>query len=129
MVSDPFSVEDIARVFPTIKPFIERLYREFGGYPEHKVERLLLVGAATLHLVGEDAFLIAQWSENTCHVLCAASLKGHLDSWPDVISATTSYIKQLGCSKLTFTSPREGWGRVAAQVGFHVESKTYAMEF
>ena len=128
MVTDPFTTDDIADVFPIIEPFIERLYLEFGGLPPKDVKRKLLSRAATLHLVGDDAFIVAQWSEDRCHVLCAASMVGHVGDWSAIISSTANYVKQLGCSKLTFTSPREGWGRVAPKLGFRAESITYAME-
>ena len=81
MVTDPFAVDDIELVFPTIEPYIERLYRCFGGYPVEEVKRLLKIRAATLHLVGEDSFFIAQWEEGKAHVLCAEAMSGHVSDW------------------------------------------------
>lgn len=85
--------------------------------------------AATLHAVGSEGFFIAQWECDKCHVLAAAAMSGHVLDLSAVISDTTSYVKQLGCSKITFTSPRTGWSKVAVRQGFHVETVTYAKEF
>ncbi len=128
MVTDPFAVDDIELVFPSIEPYIERLYRCFGGYPVEEVKRLLKIRAATLHLVGEDSFFIAQWEEGKAHVLCAAAMSGHVSDWSEIMTSVSAYLKELGCKKFTFTSPRKGWSKVAEQVGFSVESVTYVKE-
>ncbi|NYR11273.1 hypothetical protein HC000_02005 [Pseudoalteromonas sp. MIP2626] len=124
----PFTPDEIGDVFPIIEPIINRLYLDFGGYSPEKIRHLLEIQAATLHIADGESFFIAQWSETTCHILAAASLSGHVKDFNQIISDTTIFFKQLGCSKITFTSPREGWGRVASRIGFHVESITYAKE-
>jgi hypothetical protein len=93
-----------------------------------EVKRLLTIRAATLHLVGSDAFFIAQWIDDKAHVLCAAAMNGHAGNWPEIMVSVSAYLKQLGCKKFTFTSPRKGWSKVAEQVGFSVESVTYVKE-
>ncbi|MEH6729243.1 MAG: hypothetical protein V7726_01480 [Pseudoalteromonas distincta] len=128
MVTDPFAVDDIEMVFPVIEPYIERLYRCFGGYSVEEVKRLLTIRAATLHLVGDNAFFIAQWIDDKAHVLCAAAMNGHAGNWPEIMASVSAYLKKLGCKKFTFTSPRKGWSKVAEQVGFSVESVTYVKE-
>lgn len=126
MVTDPFKVEDLPDVYPIIKPFVERLYNSFGGYSVDETYRLLEIRAATLHLVGDEGFFIAQWMPGKCHVLAAAAFTGKTTDLSLIISDTVSYAKKYHCSKITFTSPRRGWGKVAISNGFHVETITYA---
>lgn len=128
MVTDPFKVCELSKIYHVVEPFIERLYHSFGGYSAEDTYRLLEMRAATLHLVGDEGFFIAQWLPDKCHVLAASSFTGHTTNLSGIISATVDYAKQYGCSKITFTSPREGWSRVASRNGFHVETITYCKE-
>ena len=128
MVTDPFDVEDLPDVFPIIKPFVERLYNSFGGYSSEDTYRLLEMRAATLHLVEGEGFFIAQWMPGTCHILAAAAFEGCTSGIDGVISNTVSYAKKYHCSKITFSSPRRGWEKVAIRNGFHIDTITYARE-
>ncbi|URQ88262.1 MULTISPECIES: hypothetical protein [unclassified Pseudoalteromonas] len=128
MVTDPFQIKDLPEVYPIVEPFIERLYRSFGGYSPQETYELLEMRAATLHLVGDEGFFIAQWMPGVCHVLAAHSFNGRASDLSEIISSTVSYAKKYHCSKITFTSPREGWKKVAIRNGFHVETITYAKD-
>lgn len=128
MVTDPFDVEDLPIVFPKIEPYIERLCRSFGGYEADEIYRLLEIRAATLHIVEDEGFFIAQWNPGICHILAASAFTGVTTGIAEVISKTANYAKKYHCSKITFTSPRRGWGKVATNCGFHVEAVTYAKE-
>lgn len=122
MVSPPLSVEQIREHFDLFEPALAALHERHGGESPSEIYRLLTERIATLHLIRDEAFFIAQWEPGECFILVGATFSGRVTDIPfsDMISATKQYAESLGCERLTFASVRPAWRKIYRKLGFHL---------
>ena len=126
MVSDPIDTAHIDQAYQLIEPYLTRLSSWEGTLEALEVRRILENGSATLHLITDVGFMVCQWVPGVCHVLVAASYSLKLDSLAQTVDLFTEYVRKTGTEKITFTSPRPAWSKLAGECGFKVESVNYS---
>lgn len=125
MIQD-VSPSQLSSMIGTIRPLLETTFEKAGGTAPDELIALCELGYRTLHLAGRDGFFIANWVGDEMHVVTGCAYQGVTRAGIDkIISAAANYAKQRGCSKMTFTSPRPGWARIADKVGAQIASINY----
>ena len=125
MVDSPVPISDIDEVFDVVYPYVDMVKMKADGLSAEEVLRRLKAGEATLHTVGVVGFFVAVWTDDNCHILCAASFKDEAIGIEMVINAVGEYAKINGKSTMTFTSPRLGWLKVSKRVNAVVKRIDY----
>lgn len=67
------------------------------------------------------------WHRPQLHIWCAYN-RGERDVLDTFLPDVIALAKARGAAKITMSSPRKGWERRAAQLGFHPTLQHYAME-
>lgn len=129
MVTSPIDVADLAEYLPVVTPYIDHIAVNHDGDSVSDVTHMLMNRISTLHFYKDEGFVILQWLPGECHVQIACTFNNKPVGLVEAINATCEYAKQFNCSKLTFTTSRKGFERIALKAGCIPESVTYKREF
>ena len=130
------SPADLVSVWPTIKPGLETTAQKApGGWIPEDVYMEIKSGAAVLHTVIVESYyrgFIVSKSIDTFEGrklllwICHGDASG--DVLNDNLDQLQEWAKNIGAVKLQFQSPRKGWERVGAKLGFVPTMVVYECE-
>jgi hypothetical protein len=125
----PILPSEVPKHWKDIRPVIEKMSKVSDGWLPEDVYTTLVTGGATLYLeAGVEGFIILQlqphYAGKRLHIWIAYCRDDPLRFMPEV----KEIARAAGAGRITFESPRKGWGLRAARYGFLPSRIVYEQE-
>jgi hypothetical protein len=127
----PVPPADIAAVWPRVRPGLESMEKGDGWLPED-IYLALKTNGASLHMVAidgkEHGFIVLRvlhdFDGPRLHIWVLHS-HSKIDVMTEFDDELTSIAKSINAGRITFSSTRSGWAKVAPKHGFRVRETVY----
>lgn len=128
MVTAPVSLEDAALAVECVRPELMSLHMHFEGEHPDVIALKVLSGDYFVHCF-DVGFCVVDYDHENAHVVAASAFSGSVKSCiSDYILAIAEYATTIGCSTMSFTSPRRAWNKIAPSLGFVAEDGCFTKE-
>lgn len=128
--------DDISHEWDTVLPGVERVAQYADHWRPEDVYMELRLGNAHLHVCRIDGryagFIVAKQSRDydgpTLHAWVVYAVPGKACLHRHAMGQLKQWAKDMGARRITFTSPRKGWDRLARKLGFEPAMQLFECE-
>lgn len=128
--------DNLRRAWGFVRPALESMERSDGWLPED-VYMCLRSNGATLYMVydptGQQAGffilrLLPEFDGLRLHIWILHATDAEFDVMAEFGDDLDTLARQSNARRVTFSSPRNGWGKVGPRYGFHARETVYERE-
>lgn len=133
---EPVAPDNLRRAWAFVRPALDSIERSDGWIPED-VFMTLRSNGATLYMIYDETGaqagffilrLLPDFDGTRVHVWILHAVDTEFDVMAEFSDDLDKLARQAGARRITFSSPRNGWGKVGPRYGFKARETIYERE-